>query len=83
MSLQTRLEKLEQVTGINEPCAMCETVDKFTERMVALQKGLGIVPKPAKPVRINIECGWCLTSRPCDVCDYTLSERTLGARSSG
>lgn len=79
-NLQTRVGKLEQVTGINEPCEICEAVNKYTERIVALRKSLGIALRPVKSVRINVRCGWCCASHSCDVGEYTTTERALWER---
>lgn len=79
MSVQSRLGKLEEATGINEPCEVCETVGRFTKSAVELLNRIGIVDRTPSAIT-SITCAWCLRPITVDVAEYTLSERVLFER---
>jgi hypothetical protein len=78
--LQTRLEKLEDRAGINEPCVICETAAKHAERFAELRVKAGLPLRATPSDEIKGLCYWCLRLHTTDVTGYSLSERALMER---
>lgn len=75
--LERRVEKIEQATGINEPCEVCDAIDRCAKRVVELQYQLGIESDKRAPVIKHFRCAWCLRDTVLDVVEYTEEERAL------
>lgn len=61
MSIQTRVEKLEQATGINEPCEVCDLIEEFVKRSLAVMTEFGIPIRESPRTAITPHtCPWCL-----------------------
>lgn len=80
MSLQTRVNKLEQAMGIKEPCEVCEAVERSRVRFEELMSHLNIVEPKRTPVPMHFNCAWCRRPVTVDVSDFTVSEQILYER---
>jgi len=79
-NLQSRLGKLELSTGINEPCEVCEAIERSKIRFEELIKRLGIVERKRTPALMKVECKWCLRLVELDLSFCNVSERVLWER---
>ncbi|MGA9996529.1 MAG: hypothetical protein WBP93_14020 [Pyrinomonadaceae bacterium] len=77
MKAENRIRKMEEATGINEPCVVCDVLNSELAEFYAwfadksLEKLDG--PRDLMP-RV---CHWCGKTRPQDVTHYTVNERAL------
>jgi hypothetical protein len=81
MNIQTRVEKLEQATGINEPCEICDLIEDYVKRELKMMAELRLpIRESPRPVIMSRTCPWCLRSADSDRSLFTLSERVLFER---
>lgn len=78
MNLQNRLERLEQATGINDPCPVCDLRARFEARIKEFELSLGIKPVRPRPCDLTYSpCPCCLRQRETNLSGYSISERAL------
>jgi hypothetical protein len=82
MSLQTRVSKLEDVSGINEPCEVCEASKRLNMRLNEMVTRLGIVLPKSPPAKLQDVCSWCLRPVALDLGGLKVSERVIYERMS-
>jgi hypothetical protein len=74
--LRDRMRKLEEATGWQRPCAVCDAISAWSERVAALRT----TPPRGAPVFYDSTCAWCLRVVRCDLADYTPAEQKLYRR---
>ncbi|MGA9997399.1 MAG: hypothetical protein WBP93_18415 [Pyrinomonadaceae bacterium] len=78
MKLENRLQRLEQETGINEPCVVCDVLNAELAPLYAfcIEKGLHRDEGEPRDLMPRV-CHWCGKTLNQDVTSYTVSERAL------
>lgn len=75
---ENRLQRLEQETGINEPCVVCDVLNAELAPLYAfcIEKGLHRDENEPRDIMPRV-CHWCGKTSNQDVTVYTVSERAL------
>lgn len=80
MKAENRIRKIEEATGINEPCPVCEHIDDLEPRLLALAARLGVqLPQPFGP-KMAFPCYYCPRVKYLEVGEFSVSERVLFER---
>ncbi len=77
MSLKSRLAKLEYTSGINDPCVVCDAIERHGRRAGELAERLGIASEPKGKAMVLLTCKWCLRGKEYNLYSFTVSERAL------
>lgn len=81
MKAENRIRKIEEATGINEPCEVCEASNEFARRVQEFLEAHNIKRLETQPSDIlTIACAWCLRPVRVSLIGFTLSERVLYER---
>jgi hypothetical protein len=81
MNVQTRVSKLEEATGINEPCEVCEASSRLSAKITDFNRSIGFKrDKPGPGDLANKVCAWCLRSVATNYAGYSISLRVLFER---
>lgn len=78
--IKDKLKRLERAAGVNEPCEVCEAINRHEASVVELMNRLGIVEPKLPPAMFRTFCAWCLRPLTVDLSFFTLSERALFER---
>jgi hypothetical protein len=84
MKAESRIRKIEEATGINEPCVVCDVLNSELAEFFAwfVEKGLNKPEDTPRDLMPRV-CHWCGKTRQQDVTDYSVSERALIERHDG
>jgi hypothetical protein len=81
--LQNRVRKLEDATGINEPCEVCEAAKRFEAKLEDFHKSIRFKRAKPKPDElVTRACYWCLRPRVESWAGYSENLRALFERLS-
>lgn len=87
MGVQSRLEKLESVLGINQPCEVCVLAGEFSKRSEEMRQALNL-PTTKAALTMQSSCQWCarpvtilapgFTARECAIYERMLALSDAG-----
>lgn len=72
-SIERRVEKIEQATGINEPCPVCVATLRLNKRAAELQRALNL-PLPDASRMMRLRCFYCQREEVYPVGSFTPEE---------
>jgi hypothetical protein len=77
-TVERRIKKAEEQTGINEPCPVCDLQARLEARIEEFERSIGITPTRPRPCDVAYgPCSWCLRPREINLTDHSISERAL------
>jgi hypothetical protein len=80
MRTEMRLKRIEEATGVNEPCEVCDHIEASIVQIEELALRLGVPLSEATPPEMAFPCHYCLRVKYIKVGEFSLSERVLFER---
>jgi hypothetical protein len=65
-AIKKRIARIEDETGIKEPCAVCEVTSRYCEKLIAVRK----LPPASPALMVNRRCAWCGCPYSVNMGDY-------------